>query len=470
MRSAKLHHCVKTRTPFCPERYKILDDTVHYSRDACDESSLRKGGVFKRAIPARMLYCHQPEFRLNYYLLARDRMNLTQTCVTSLVFTLLTTSASLAGSERDKQSLNIEQYVFEVSLPAGFQVELLTANMESPRVIHRSGDRLFIGSRSGKIYMLDPPYTNANVLVTLDDYPHSLVVKDGSLYVARTSGIYRAAFDNSLTNLSPSDFSKITSLPGGRGHNSRTLKEGPDKALYVSLGITGNCSDEFLDTRRPFKDQRGGVFRIDSLDSEPTLTPYASGLRNPIGMDWHPQTGVLYATNNGPDHLGYDMPGEYFARLDENSNHGMPWYQHNGEKLVRDTCIDSDPPFDASELASPVARFPARSAPMDMVFLDQKTGDGSMANDALVALHGSWATDDGGGSGDPASRREPKLVHIDFENGKAGEVTDFMRGFQLENGARWARPMGIAVAPDGSILFTSDGGIQGLYRVVFNGP
>jgi len=72
MRSDRWHHCVKTRTPFCPERYKRLDDTVHYSRDAGDESSLRKGGVFKSAIPARMLYCQSPEFRLKCYPLARD--------------------------------------------------------------------------------------------------------------------------------------------------------------------------------------------------------------------------------------------------------------------------------------------------------------------------------------------------------------------------------------------------------------
>lgn len=389
---------------------------------------------------------------------------------TAALTMLLLPSLSLAQAQAT-QSFEVGRYAFDVTLPTGFRVELLTSSLESPRVIHVSGDQLLIGSRSGKVYALDPPYTDARVLVTLNDYPHSVVVHDGSLYVARTSGLYKASYEPSIQSLSPTDFEKVISLPGGRGHNSRTLKVGPDDALYVSLGIAGNCSKQFLDTRWPFNARRGGVFRIDALDTaSPLLTPYASGLRNPIGMDWHPETGTLHATNNGPDHLGYEMPGEYFARLEPGSNHGMPWYQHDGEKLVRDTCIDSEPPFDISAVDSPVARFPARSAPMDMTFVGKSTGDGSLANDALVALHGSWATDDGGGSGDPASRREPKLVRVDFTNPEALVVSDFMSGFQLEDGSRWARPMGVAIAPDGSILFTSDDGIQGLYRVSYSTP
>ena len=113
----------------------------------------------------------------------------------------------------------------------------------------------------------------------------------------------------------------------------------------------------------------------------------------------------------------------------------------------------------------PVASFPARIAPMDLTFVPSDTAFVEYRHDALVALHGSWATSNGGGNGDPATRRDPKIVQVDFNDGEAGEVRDFMTGFQLPDGQRWARPIGIAMGPDGHIYFSSDAGIQGLFRI-----
>jgi glucose/arabinose dehydrogenase len=122
-----------------------------------------------------------------------------------------------------------------------------------------------------------------------------------------------------------------------------------------------------------------------------------------------------------------------------------------------------------SVVKRPVAVFPPRSAPMDMVFFDESANASQFRNDALVALHGSWATDDDSrnGNGDPSSRREPKLVLVEFTNAQAGKVVEFMTGFQLPDGRRWARPVGVAIGPDGDIYFTSDDGIQGLYRIKY---
>jgi glucose/arabinose dehydrogenase len=90
------------------------------------------------------------------------------------------------------------------------------------------------------------------------------------------------------------------------------------------------------------------------------LVPYASGLRNPVGFDWHPQSGVMYASNNGPDHQGFELPPEYFSRIETGSFHGMPWYQFNGQTIRRDSCIRRQSPKPVTTVPAPVATFPAR--------------------------------------------------------------------------------------------------------------
>lgn len=367
-----------------------------------------------------------------------------------------------------EQSINIGQYTFPVQLPSGFTLELLSHELEVPRVLHFHEERLFIGSRSGKVYWLDPPYTKPQVLVQLPDYPHSVVVHNSAVYIAQTGSISKAPYAGTTTSIDVDDLELVTALPGGRGHNSRTLKIGPDNMLYVSLGISGNCSDEYLDNSYAKDLQRGGVFQIDLDSTGAQLVPFSSGLRNPIGLGWHPVTKQWYASNNGPDHRGFDSPREYFAKLSKGSFHGMPWYVYEESKFVADNCIDSIPPKPVASISKPVATFPARIAPMDLTFIDDNTKAVQFQNDALVALHGSWATTDGDGNGDPASRREPKIVRVEFTDGLAGSVHDFMLGFQLPDGNRWARPMGIATGPDGHIYFSSDDGIQGLYRIRYN--
>lgn len=367
---------------------------------------------------------------------------------------------SLQASE-----LSVGAYVFPVQLPKGFVVELLSSELRGPRILHFSGQRLFIGSKSGSVYWLDPPYTQPNELVHLPDYPHSVVVKDNRIFVAQTGSVSSAPYAAETTSLSADQFEVLVKLPGGRGHNSRTLKEGPDGKLHVSLGITGNCSDEYLDKSYPFTDRRGGIFTIEMSDKNSSLKPFASGLRNPVGLDWHPVTEDLYTSNNGPDHMGYEQPFEYFSRVDEGSFHGMPWYQYIEGEMQTDSCISSDAPLSKDFVTAPVASFPARIAPMDLTFVPSDIAFDEFRNDALVALHGSWATSNGRGDGSPASRREPKIVRVDFNDGVAGDVQDFMTGFQLPDGQRWARPIGIAIGPDGHVYFSSDAGVQGLYRI-----
>jgi glucose/arabinose dehydrogenase len=241
---------------------------------------------------------------------------------------------------------------------------------------------------------------------------------------------------------------------------------GPDKRIYLSLGISGNCSDEYLDQSYRFNQRRGGVLVLDESGPEPDWQIYASGLRNPVGFDWQPQNHVLYATNNGPDHLGYDQPPEYFAKLTPGSFHGMPWYQFNGETIRRDNCVRKPPPRPRNEVATPVATFPARNAPMGVAFVPESALDKRFHNNAIVALKGSWGTQPSGdSSGNRSTRRPPALMMVRFLEGQATGVVTVLSGFQSADGQRMARPVGVAIGPDGALYFTSDSHTQGLFRL-----
>jgi glucose/arabinose dehydrogenase len=325
---------------------------------------------------------------------------------------------------------------------------------------------LIVGSKSGNLYRLAPPYREADVLVKLSDYPHSVAWRDGELLVAQTNGLYRAPYRPGQRRLARRDFEILAELPGGGGHNSRSVAVGPDGRIYVSLGISGNCSDEYLDDSYPFDDRRGGVMVLDESGKQHRLQPFARGLRNPVGFDWHPVTGELYASNNGPDHHGFELPPEYFSRLQEGSFHGMPWFQYDGRSLRRDSCIRREPPLPRQAVSLPVATFPSRNAPMGVAFVPRGALDPRFEGNAIVALRGSWGTrPTGSGAGDPATRRPPRLMMVSFRDGQAADVEEILGGLQRPNGQRLARPVGVAIGPDGALYFSSDSGLEGLFRL-----
>jgi len=375
--------------------------------------------------------------------------------------------AGTQSLDYQRQTLRIDGAPREVRVPTGYRLEVLTEALNGPRLLTFSpnGD-LFIGSRSGDVYRLAPPYTRPTVLVTLDDYPHSIAFRGEEILIAQTGGLYRAPYQPGQSEVPRHSVERVAPLPSGGSHGSRTVRTGPDGRVYLSLGISGNCPDEYLDAAYGFDQRRGGVLVLREEAGEAQWESFASGLRNPVGFDWQPATGALYASNNGPDHLGFEQPPEYFSRLQPGSFHGMPWFQYDGTRIRRDRCNERNPPRPLQDVVAPAVTFPSRNAPMAVAFVPQHGMDETLTGDAIVALHGSWATRPSGGFiGPKATRRPPKVVVVRFDAGTAQRVDDLITGFQLPNGDRWARPVGLAIGPDGALYFTSDSGANALFRL-----
>ncbi|MDE0310497.1 MAG: hypothetical protein OXI60_11815 [Acidiferrobacterales bacterium] len=354
-----------------------------------------------------------------------------------------------------------------VMVPENYQLEILNDQLRRPRLITfaPNGD-MFIGSES-RVYLLKPPYEQAIDYLYLDGYPHSVAIRGEEMFIASTGALFKAHYKPETVRINAVDLTLVTRLPGGFGHSSRTVAVSPGNEIFVSIGISGNCNNQMISDSYPFKDRRGGLFRLDESSDPDRLVPFASGLRNPVGFDWHPTSHVMYATNNGPDHLGFDQPPEYFSKITPGSFHGMPWYQYDGQSVRKDPCITAKAPYPVGEVSIPVALFPSRNAPLGVAFVPTEAMDKRFQSNAIVALHGSWGTQpDGLFTGSAASRRPPAVVMVRFIGEESAGVEPIVTGFQNEDGRRWARPAGVAVGPDGSLYITSDSGdLHGLLRL-----
>jgi len=363
------------------------------------------------------------------------------------------------------QTLSANGFTVELQVPSGLRVEFV-APLVSPRFLTTGPDNeILIGTLAGPIYRVLPPYTSAEILVNLGGLNHSVAYRNGRLYVAETAGLHSAPYSGAADSLTPADFSTVVPLPSQTGgHSTRTVIVGPDQRLYISLGISGNCADEYLDAGYPFERRRGGVYVLDESGAQPTLSPYSSGLRNPIGIAFYPATGILYATNAGSDNLGFDLPPEVFAPLSRGSFHGMPWFQYYAGQFRSGECASSPSPRPAADATPPAVTFDARSTPQGIAFVQGSSLGSQFSGNGLIAIHGSWATPPGGGN---STRRPPKIVMVRFANNIPVSVEDVVTGFQRSDGSRFARPSGTLMGPDGNLYFTSDSGeAPGLYRLV----
>jgi glucose/arabinose dehydrogenase len=223
----------------------------------------------------------------------------------------------------------------------------------------------------------------------------------------------------------------LEGLPDDGGHASRTVKRGPDGFLYVSAGSSCNACIE----DHPW---RAAMLRFREGE---TARLFASGLRNTVGFDWHPQTGALYGVENGRDQLGDDVPDDEVNHIVDGGHYGWPFVHGMGVP---------DP-----GLALPVAVKPldpahglgAHVAPLSITFLKSVPGT------ALVAEHGSW---------NRSKKSGYRIVRLHIEGEKITEEI-FLSGCEL-NEEVICRPVDTLEAPDGTI-YVSDDHAGAVYRI-----
>jgi glucose/arabinose dehydrogenase len=182
-----------------------------------------------------------------------------------------------------------------------------------------------------------------------------------------------------------------------------------------------------------------------------------SGIRNPVGLAIHPETGDLWTSVNERDELGDDLVPDYVTRVREGGFYGWPWYYLGPHQDPRH---EGKHPELKDKVLVPDVLLQAHSASLDMTFYDGDQFPEEYRLDAFAAEHGSW---------NRARRTGYKVIRIPLRDGRAtGEYEDFLVGFVTPEGDVWGRPVGVAVAKDGALMVTDDGS-NTVWRVSYTG-
>ncbi|MFN2208521.1 MAG: PQQ-dependent sugar dehydrogenase [Candidatus Promineifilaceae bacterium] len=339
-----------------------------------------------------------------------------------------------------------------VQLPPGFQVEIFARDLNGPRFIAFSPDGvLYVADRGNKRIVALPDEDSDgqadSVRVFADDIesPHSLVFHENALFVGVPSGVIRLQ-DRDGDGISDEREILIDDYPTN-GHSTRTVIFLPDGRMAVSVGSSCNVCEE-ADPRR------AAVVIYDGPQATGERI-FASGLRNAVGLAIHPETGELWATNNGRDMMGDDLPPETIEIVREGEDYGWPRC-HSGR--IEDP--DLGYPGSCEGVNSPLVEMQAHSAPLGLAFYMEDAFPSEYQDDLFIAFHGSW------------NRSVPtgyKIVRLPLDDGiPTGPVEDFATGWlDEETGQVSGRPVGLAVGPDGALYASDDAG-GFIYRITYD--
>jgi glucose/arabinose dehydrogenase len=332
-----------------------------------------------------------------------------------------------------------------LQVPPGYSVSVVAAGLGDPRFmdVDTAGNLLVGTARQGIVYRF--PFTEGQlgepeVLISGLEQPASVALfaaDDGEyLYVGETTQVSRFRY-NPAGPVADQEVI-IPDLPTG-GHRTRTVAFGPDGMLYLAVGSSCNiCLEE--------EPLRATVSRANPDGSD--LEIIATRLRNPVGLDFQPESGVLWATVNERDNEGNEIPPDLVTIVEEGANYGWP-------QCMPPAATPQESGADCSGVTPPTIGIQAHSAPLGLAFLEGEGVPSDLDDDLIVVQHGSWNREP------PAA---PKLLLIDFEDGQPIGARDFVSGWQDASGERWGRPAGVIVAPDGSIIVSDDtNGL--LYRI-----
>ncbi len=272
--------------------------------------------------------------------------------------------------------------------------------------------------------------------------PFGMALVDGSLYVADTDAVLKFPYhDGDMSIVSPGI--KVADLPAGtiNHHWTKNIIASPDGLrLYVTVGSNSNVGDNGLAAEE-------GRARIDELDlATGQLRPFATGIRNPNGMSWNPQSGALWTVVNERDELGSDLVPDYMTSVKEGAFYGWP-FSYYGQH------VDSRPkPANPEMVAKAIAPDYALGPHTASLGLTFYTADllAGYKNGAFVGQHGSWNRNPQSGY---------KVIFVPFENGMPkGLPKDILTGFLSDDGKAMGRPVGVTTDKAGALLVADDVG------------
>ena len=341
-----------------------------------------------------------------------------------------------------------------LTVPAGFKVSVFATDVTNGRLMAVSPDGVLFVARMSKGDVVALPDRNkdgkadsVDVVAASLTRPHSLAFHAGYLYVATNPAVLRVKYANGKVE---GTLEKFVDLPvSTTSHWTRTIGFGRDGKLYVSIGSSCNLCEE--------EDPRRTTIMVYNADGSGGR-PYAKGLRNAIGFDWDPRTGVLWADDMSEDGHGEDKPADEINRVEDGKHYGWPYLIDNNEPNAKLTAAKGS--LTPAQGTPPAFALQPHSSPIDLRFYTGDRFPAEYRGAMFVALHGS----------SPAQRKERlagRVVRVLFKDGKPTGVEDFVTGW-LKDGQVLGRPAGLATGADGA-LYISDDNKGFVYRVSYEG-
>lgn len=377
-----------------------------------------------------------------------------------------------------------------VSVPPGFSVKQFASGLSNPRLLRvaPNGDIFIAETARNRIHVMraadgaDAPSENQVFAEGLERPFGIAFYPPGNdpkwIYIANINSVVRIPYHSGDLKASAAPEVIVPKLAETRGgHTTRDVAFSLDgKRMFISVGSGSNVAEQMQkktpDEIKAWESEHGlgaswgpEANRADILVTDPEgkapLHPYATGIRNGVGMAVNPTTGDVWVSTNERDDLGDNLVPDYVTHVKEGGYYGWPWYymgktedpRHAGER-----------PDLAGKAIVPDVLEQAHSASLEMTFYTATKGVAAFPaeylGDAFVALHGSW---------NRATRTGYKIVRVRLKNGVAtGEYEDFMTGFVVNDQGVWGRPVGVTVAHDGALLVTEDGHGT-MWRIAYTG-
>jgi len=273
--------------------------------------------------------------------------------------------------------------------------------------------------------------------------PFGMALVDNDLYVANSDAVMRFPYRTGETQITEPG-KKVADLPAGpiNHHWTKNIIASRDgKHLFVTVGSNSNVAERGMSV----EENRAAILEIDPASGASRV--FASGLRNPNGMDWQPQSGVLWTAVNERDEIGSDLVPDYMTSVKDGAFYGWP-YSYYGQHV--DERVKPPRPDLVAKAIAPDYALGPHTASLGLAFYGGKLLPAHYANGAFVGQHGSW------------NRKPPsgyRVIFVPFAGGEpAGPAEEVLTGFLNSDGEAYGRPVGVAVDRAGALLVADDVG------------